>query len=1044
MLPSDDSPFLAIPPTDWLASNELAFAIADGFPVSEGHALIVPRRLVATWWEATREERISLLDLAEEVKGLLDEHLAPDGWNLGVNVGEAGGQTVSHLHLHLIPRYAGDVPDPRGGIRHAIPDRGNWQHAAAEGPPTYDAPAMRLFEGVRRPLGAELIRLLRNQAYDRLDVAVAFATPSGVGFLSSALADALEQGLHLRLLTSDYLDVTDPLALEQLLDLAAVPSGGQLDLRIVETTGSRGFHAKSYLFWSSTGAGSACLVGSSNLTRAALAENVEWNLQVDRIEAFRGSFADLWSSATVLDHSWVTGYRARRRAVPPSGERAAALVPEEPVEVPEPRPLQQQALAELRQARAEGHRSGLVVMATGLGKTWLAAFDTRDATRTLFIAHREEILQQSLEVFRRVQPERALGLATGSRVDLDAEVVFASVQWLHRNLDRIAPDWFERVVVDEFHHAAARSYRKVLDHFRPQFLLGLTATPERLDGADLLALTGDNLIFEVGLVEGIDRGELVPFRYVGVRDDTVDYTPVPWRAGRFDETVLTQALSTPARAEHVLETWREHGGGRTLAFCVTTAHADFMARSFAAAGVRAAAVHTAGTSAPRRGSIEQLADGELDVVFSVDLFNEGLDVPSVDTVLMLRPTQSPVVFLQQLGRGLRRHDGKEQLLALDFIGNHRAFLDRPRLLLGLFGEREPDPARAVELLRDRTYELPAGCEIEVPLESIELLEQLRGRRRKSALEEYVVARFEETGERPTAVQCLRAGLNPASARSSGRGWFDWLAGLDVLSDDELAAVDDAGPFLRAIEREQVTKSFKLLTLRAIARRGWLWAPAPLDELAEEMRDALLGDPRLLRDVAHATSPDPRSADHEVWRAYVRKNPVAAWAGEMRSDPSTAPFTVTDDGLVAKLKVDEAHRPAVEELVAEIVEWRLVRYIDSLVPSGTPSGVARLKVARNASDRPILFLRREQNPPLPRGDVEVLVEGELHTARFVKVACNVLTRPGATENVLPETLRRWFGDVAGASGTEHLVEFAAGSPHPTLRPTERRDHAGTDR
>jgi hypothetical protein len=205
-----------------------------------------------------------------------------------------------------------------------------------------------------------------------------------------------------------------------------------------------------------------------------------------------------------------------------------------------------------------------------------------------------------------------------------------------------------------------------------------------------------------------------------------------------------------------------------------------------------------------------------------------------------------------------------------------------------------------------------------------------------------------------------------------------------------------------VEREQISKSFKLLTLRAMVRRGWLWSPAPIDELAEEMRGGLLGDPRLLRDVADATSPDPATADRDAWRAYVRKNPVAAWAGELRYDPSTAAFTVVDDGLAAKLRVPEADRPAVEELVAELVEWRLVRYIEALAVDGEPSAaVARLKVARNTGDRPILFLRRDQNPPLPHGEVEVLIEGEVHLARFVKVACNVITKPGEPTNLLPD-------------------------------------------
>jgi hypothetical protein len=308
------------------------------------------------------------------------------------------------------------------------------------------------------------------------------------------------------------------------------------------------------------------------------------------------------------------------------------------------------------------------------------------------------------------------------------------------------------------------------------------------------------------------------------------------------------------------------------------------------------------------------------------------------------------------------------------------------------------------------------------LDTIELLERMRRRGRQSALESFVLARVDETGERPSAVQCLRAGLNPASARTAGRGWFDWLADLEVLSDTERHAVNAAATFLRSIEREHIQKSFKLLTLRAIVRRGWLWGAAPIDELAEEMRDALLGDPRLLRDVADASSPDPKTADHEVWRSYVRKNPVAAWAGEMRADAASAPFEVTDAGLAAKLQVPEVLRADVEDLVAELVEWRLVRYVDSLTASSsTDVSTARLKVARNTGGRPILFLRREQNPPLPDGEVGVIVDGQRHVARFMKVACNVLTRPGAPENLLPEVLVRWFGDHAGEPGTNHMVE-----------------------
>ena len=361
------SPFLALPPTAWLASNALAFAIPDGYPVSVGHTLIVPRRLIASWWEATEAEREALLALADDVKALLEQRHAPDGWNLGVNVGRAAGQTVAHLHLHVIPRYDGDVADPRGGVRHALAGKGNWQTLAAEDAGTY-APHnsdVRLFDGVRRPLGSQLALHLRDPSFDRLDVAVAFALPSGVEAITPALADGLDAGLQARLLVSDYLDVTDPHALELLLDLADAAAPGRLTLKVAETAHGPGFHAKSYLFSSSDGHRSACLVGSSNLTAPALDGNVEWNVEVDRITAFRQAFAGLWSQAATLDRAWVAAYRRRRKVLPAGTARPASEVEEETLATPEPRAHQREVLDALADCRSEGHEAGLVVMATG-------------------------------------------------------------------------------------------------------------------------------------------------------------------------------------------------------------------------------------------------------------------------------------------------------------------------------------------------------------------------------------------------------------------------------------------------------------------------------------------------------------------------------------------------------------------------------------------------------------------------------------------------------------------------------------------------------
>lgn len=392
-----------------------------------------------------------------------------------------------------------------------------------------------------------------------------------------------------------------------------------------------------------------------------------------------------------LTHGLLREYRSRWR---PERPAQPEVEPEPAARPPAPRSVQREALDALEQTRFAGHDSGLVVMATGLGKTWLAAFDTarRKFRRILFVAHRDEILRQSRDVFRAVQPDADLGLFSGGKKNPGPRILFASVQTLARRLDAFDPEEFDYVVVDEFHHASARTYRRLIDHFRPEFLLGLTATPERLDGADLLALCGDNLVFESNLVEGIERGDLAPFTNFGITD-VVDYTPIPWRNGRFDPEVLTDAVATRARAQQALDEWRARGAGPTLGFCVTVRHADFMAEFFRQAGVSAAAVHTGPTSAPRRRAVDDLRDGHLEVLFSVDVFNEGLDVPEIATVLMLRPTESPVVFLQQLGRGLRCTPEKEALVVVDLIGNHRSFLLKPRTLLGAATGARPSPPR---------------------------------------------------------------------------------------------------------------------------------------------------------------------------------------------------------------------------------------------------------------------------------------------------------------------------------------------------------------
>src|SRR4051812_9149457 len=746
--------------------SELVLGVWDAFPVSDGHALLVTRRHVATWFDATAEERRALtaaIDMAHEA---ILAHHQPDGLNIGVNVGEAAGQTVAHLHVHVIPRYVGDVADPRGGVRHVIPSRANYL-----APRTSSAAARNLVTGAEDPLLPHIVAHLTTA--DRADIVVSFALASGVDRVFEHFRDLLAKGGRLRILTGDYLGITEPNALLRLLDLE-----GNVERRVFETGADygtapvphvRSFHPKAYIF--NRGDSGTAFVGSSNLSASALTTAVEWNYRVlsatdssgfnETITAFEALFAH--PNARPLDASWIDRYR-ERRTIQRAIVEAADVQLEAPKAPVQPNEVQVAALQALEDTRAAGNHAGLVVLATGLGKTWLSAFDTSrpEFRRVLFVAHREEILKQALDTFRRIRPDARLGHYTGIMKDPDAEVVFASIQTLSRreHLERFGPDAFDYLVIDEFHHASAPSYRKLIAYFRPKFLLGLTATPERSDGGDLLALCQQNLVYRCDLVDGVRKELLAPFHYFGVPDD-VDYTNIPWRSTRFDEEALTTAVATQRRAENTLEQFQKRAARRALGFCVSQRHAEFMADFFNARNIPAVAVHSGASSAPRAASLEQLAAGELAIVFAVDMFNEGVDLPTLDTVMMLRPTESKILWLQQFGRGLRKAPGKERLTVIDYIGNHRVFLLKPQTLFGLkAGDREI--LNLLERLRAGTQELPLGCEVTYDLEAIDILKSLlrRSASQVDALERYYDDFKALHGIRPSAVELYEEGYNP--------------------------------------------------------------------------------------------------------------------------------------------------------------------------------------------------------------------------------------------------------------------------------------------
>ena len=727
------------------------------------------------------------------------------------------------------------------------------------------------------------------------------------------------RGGRLRLITGDYLDVTEPHALRRLLDLE-----GNVHQWVFEA-GQTSFHPKSWIFHFAAGGGIA-IVGSSNLSEAALRSGIEWNYRL-----YDQSMAKPWRDVVAgferllerpelkpLTHKWIDDYESRRAELTRPVRGFAEVVSELPLEPPIPHAIQQRALTALKETRAAGFTAGLVVLATGLGKTWLSAFDSDSFGRILFVAHREEILNQAIATFRRVRPGARFGRYTGDEKDPSADVLFASIQTLGRvrHLRNFPSDWFDYIIVDEFHHAAAPTYRALIDHFTPRFLLGLTATPERTDGGDLLGLCQENLVFRCDMFEGVEEGLLSPFRYLGVPDD-VDYAQIPWRSAAFDEEALTQALATQQRAENAFEQHQKHGGQKSIGFCCSITHADFMAQFFNQRGVRAAAIHSGPTSAPRVTSLEKLQSGRLDIVFAVDILNEGVDLPEIDTVLMLRPTESVIVWLQQFGRGLRISSGKKRLNVIDYIGNHRIFLTKVRALLQL-GEGDRALALALEEVRRDQFQFPPGCEVTYELRALDLLQQLlRRTAHGDALEAFYVDFKQRHGIRPTALETFHAGFEPQSTGHGG--WFGFVEHMGDLDEQEAEVLRRHRLFLTELAKTPMTRSYKMLLLEAMIGENSLPGRVSVDLLARRFAKIAARNPHFRDDVS--VSLDNL---HAVKRLVVQ-NPIAAWTNA-KGTGATAYFSFNDDFFGTSFSVSEELVPAFRTLVTETLELRIAQYL----------------------------------------------------------------------------------------------------------------------
>ncbi len=1033
------SPFLQIPESYWVASNDLAFAIFDKYPVNDGHILVIPKRLTPTWFEATGEEQLAIMNLVEEAKTILDERYQPDGYNIGINVGAAAGQTVMHLHVHVIPRFEGDMDDPRGGVRHVIPWKGNYLTDDSDAPKALATGGDDPFLHHLRPLFA---------GASQVDVVAAFVQDSGLRLLRNSLLSAIDRGVAIRLLTGDYFQITQVEALQRLLDWTESTAArdddgatGRLDVRVVEVGKDEGwpksFHPKSWSFISDDGG--VAYVGSSNISHMALTAGTEWNLRVRRrvdpqgFEEVQAAFESQWSRSTPLTADWIDEYELRVQAAP---ERPALGEAEYDAvdDVFEPHDIQRAALDALRRARLQGRRRALVVHATGLGKTWLAAFDVaayRDyvhrSPRVLFLAHRAEILQQAAETFRRILPRARFGWFAGSQGTIEGDVVFASVQklTLETHLHTIDPDAFDYIIVDEVHHAAAPSYRRILNHFKPGFVLGLTATPDRADEADVRSLFDDFIAHRADVGEGIEEGFLCPFEYFGIRD-VVDFEPIPWRSGRFTTADLTTSLATEERMTRAWEAMEEHPGTRSIIFCCSIDHARFVRDWLSRKDLRAAAIFSAEDSDDRDASLTALQEGDLDAVCAVDILNEGVDIPAVDRVVMLRPTESPVVFMQQLGRGLRRADGKDHLTVLDFVGNHRVFLDRVRTLLSL-GSSDTDAISLREfLVNGESPQLPPGCKVDIELTAIDMLKDLLPTSSRTALiREYRELR-EARGARPRAVEIYRLGLKHSTLRKNHGGWFGFLADEGDLDDAELQAWQTGSEWFREVETTALQKSYKMVVLQTLLDADALDTGLAIDQLAASSHELLARSPELFLDIAKLRElSDPREPDPETWTAYWDKWPLQIWAGDQARDIENPWFSRVDGHFASNIPFpsDADAREAFNAMTQELVELRFAQYRDRRSAASEGMGAFRAEVIIDGIDPVLQLPRRDDRPDIPDGELTVsLPSGQKWRLRLQKDKCTVGRPVGHQNNRLPDLLRTWFGPAAGETTHPSEVEF----------------------
>ena len=655
-------------------------------------------------------------------------------------------------------------------------------------------------------------------------LSVSFIKKAGLVLFEREIEEALERGAQGKIITSTYQNFTDIASLTTFLKWMKKFPNFECHLDI-QCFGENGFHSKGYLFEYKDSV--EFIVGSTNITRFALLKNVEWNVSLESkvelssISEASDEFKYLWDKTLKLDDNIISTYK---KILDYAIEKWDMDYFSLENDIVKPNSMQRRALKELRRNRDLGVKRSLVVAATGSGKTYLAAFDSRnfDANRLLFVVHRDAILVEARKTFERVfGAERSYGIYTGKNQDLDADFIFATNTMMSKHLKDFDKNEFDYIVMDECHHICANSYKSIMEYFTPGFVLGLTATPERMDNQDVFSMFENNVPFELRLRDAIINDLVVPFHYYAIRDEFTDYSAS-------DKSKVAREIAKTANVNFIASQIEKHKKPndklKCIAFCTSIEHAKTMTDEFLNLGYASVALTGKNDLGERIRAFHDLQDetNDLEIICTVDILNEGVDIPGINMVLFLRPTESSTVFLQQLGRGLRKYDNKEYLIVLDFIGNNYGRSVQIALALGTLSKTTyTEKAYLRDLVRTdfKTIQIP-GVEIFIDdlskAEIIAHLDKINFNNKNFLKEDYLnFKKYLNKETIPTHMDYLDSEIAPDLIRflkskigSKNRSYYTFLSkigeeGLPLLKDDEIELIDNISDLLPIVRVDEM-------------------------------------------------------------------------------------------------------------------------------------------------------------------------------------------------------------------------------------------------